>query len=301
MQVTRWIEITTKIGCKNNCLYCPQEKLTKNYFKDNKNADVFLSFEKYKTFLSKIPAYLQIGFTGMCEPFENKEALEMLLYTHSQGYQIMVNTTLRGLSTNDIEKIKHIPFLYFSIHVPDIDGLMKFSVDEEFLEKLNLIKKLDIKNYSAITIGNKNPEVEKILGEKYKKHRILLRGNNIKRENIPPQVDVIQVSNPVIEKSLICKRRLYSNENTSPTKIESTILLPDGKIVLCCMDYGLEHVLGNLNDNTYEEIINGEIMQKIENSMINFNSDYLLCRNCEYALEFSQPKWENFLTTGLYQ
>ena len=30
-----WIEITTIIGCKNMCIYCPQDKLLKSY-KDSK-------------------------------------------------------------------------------------------------------------------------------------------------------------------------------------------------------------------------------------------------------------------------
>jgi hypothetical protein len=41
-----------------------------------------------------------------------------------------------------------------------------------------------------------------------------------------------------------CQERLYHN-----------VLLPNGDVTLCCMDYSLKHLLGNLYERSYEEII----------------------------------------------
>jgi hypothetical protein len=41
-----------------------------------------------------------------------------------------------------------------------------------------------------------------------------------------------------------CQERLYHN-----------VLLPNGDISLCCMDYGLQHILGNLFESSYEDIV----------------------------------------------
>ena len=41
-----------------------------------------------------------------------------------------------------------------------------------------------------------------------------------------------------------CVEHLYHN-----------VLLPNGDVSLCCMDYGLDNILGNLDSQTWEEII----------------------------------------------
>ena len=41
-----------------------------------------------------------------------------------------------------------------------------------------------------------------------------------------------------------CVEHLYHN-----------VLLPNGDVSLCCMDYGLDHVIGNLNTQSYEQVI----------------------------------------------
>ena len=43
-----------------------------------------------------------------------------------------------------------------------------------------------------------------------------------------------------------CNRALRMNHN---------VLLPNGDVVLCCMDFGMQHVLGNLKRQSYEEIL----------------------------------------------
>ena len=65
--------------------------------------------------------------------------------------------------------------------------------------------------------------------------------------------------------------------------MNNNILLPDGTVVLCCMDYGLKHILGNIFTNTFEEIMNGEEMRKVKEGMDGNETLDILCRNCSYA------------------
>jgi hypothetical protein len=45
--------------------------------------------------------------------------------------------------------------------------------------------------------------------------------------------------------------------------------MPNGDVVLCCMDYDQEHILGNLFTQTYDEIIP------------ELNTAFNICRFCE--------------------
>ena len=75
---------------------------------------------------------------------------------------------------------------------------------------------------------------------------------------------------------------IYCNFNLGLT---SNVLLPNGEVVLCCMDFGLRHVLGNLQNNTYEEIINSDTRRKILEGMAKGDVRNTLCRNCTEAYE----------------
>jgi hypothetical protein len=60
-------------------------------------------------------------------------------------------------------------------------------------------------------------------------------------------------------------------------------LLPNGDLALCCMDFGLKHVIGNLREQTIDEIYKGPIFKKILQSFSDPSVDSL-CRVCESSL-----------------
>lgn len=62
------------------------------------------------------------------------------------------------------------------------------------------------------------------------------------------------------------------------------VVLPDGTVLLCCMDYGMQHVLGNLKTQTYDEIRNNWEMKKIFQGAQGDESVELLCRKCLSAV-----------------
>jgi len=59
--------------------------------------------------------------------------------------------------------------------------------------------------------------------------------------------------------------------------------MPDGSLLLCCMDWNMDYVIGNLYENNYDEIVHGKKMQMIEDSMMCKNDISLLCRKCEFS------------------
>jgi radical SAM protein with 4Fe4S-binding SPASM domain len=74
---------------------------------------------------------------------------------------------------------------------------------------------------------------------------------------------------------LRCDRHLYSN-----------VLLPNGDVTICCQDFGIKHVVGNLLDDTYEDLFKSSEFIRIQKGLDDENAD-TLCRQCEYALNAS--------------
>ena len=142
------LEITTKIGCSNMCEYCPQTKLIKNfvgnihnkrltnyyekagdiegleklliheYVKKDKNRTTMMSMETFEKCLSTVSDEVDIHFTGYTEAFENPNCTDMIFHAYSKGHKVLINTTLVGMTKNDIDRLEKISsFKEFNVHL----------------------------------------------------------------------------------------------------------------------------------------------------------------------------------------
>ena len=72
----------------------------------------------------------------------------------------------------------------------------------------------------------------------------------------------------------------------------------DGSVVPCCIDYNDEHVMGNVNDNTLDEIWNGKKFKRFRKLHIDRKWDKIkMCKNCTvHEYQFGNEWitfWEN--------
>ena len=65
---------------------------------------------------------------------------------------------------------------------------------------------------------------------------------------------------------------------------DQNVCLPNGDVVLCCMDYSLKHKVGNLLEQDYHEMFAGPGLARLvaENMMPRFSRDSL-CKTCDRA------------------
>lgn len=269
------MEITTKIGCSINCRYCPQEVLCKNYYANNRDNN--MTFETFKKCIDKTPENLIVDFAGFVEPFLNDECKKMILYANEKGRSISLYTTLVGMTKEIFESIKHIPFYEVVLHTPDEDEYANIPMTKEYFEVLDLVinaKKPDGTAFIDRANCQSSPHSE-VLKHTNGKIRIFSeltdRAGNLNDENLFIGSDVLG--------KIYCNRAKNLNHN---------ILLPDGTVVLCCMDFGMKHILGNLMHDSYEEIMNGVEMRHIKECMLNDNSKSILCRSCSSATQINR-------------
>lgn len=258
------IEITTKIGCPVLCAYCPQEKLISVYAKASNI--VYLSWEVFKRCIDKIPSSVDIIFGGMCEPFLNPECAKMILYAHQKKHTICVDTTLRGMNIGDIEVFKNIPFKYFNLHLPSDAGLERIEIDDRYFALLERIGNSGIKILYHFHGKDVHPKVKPLI-----KGRVFFSHSSTRAGNIEFKGSVF----PVRKKGVIrCGRNLRWN-----------VLLPNGDVILCSSDYGMQHKLGNLLNGNYGSLFKNKEFKKLK-KCLNKDSEDILCRYCDaYAYE----------------
>ena len=172
------LEITTVIGCKVGCSYCPQSTLVKNY--KTRGGIKVLKFMDFKTCIDKLEATIDINFTGYSEPWLNPECTDMVC--SQKRYRLGVSTTLEGMTFEDIEKIKHIPFEFFWVHLPSKVSYMNLKVDDEYLEKLKSLIQTGIKSQFHYHGKAVHPKLEQ-LEENIKEIVLFDRALNVTDKN----------------------------------------------------------------------------------------------------------------------
>lgn len=283
------LEITTVIGCPVMCSFCPQTSLIKSFKLQNdlNYNNKVLSFEKYKQILDKVPSWVDIHFSGMSEPYASKDCSKMIKYTIEKGHKICVYSTLVGANKEDLDLLSTISFdnkYKLVIHLPDDEQNFKAKVTDTYIENLkHFLNKEQIQQkiiqgsidfMSMSRRGLTDPKISSIIPKKLATFIAITRAGNLSNEN------------EKFEGKTITKRKNGKIMCTVAPFLNHNVVLPNGDIVLCCMDYSIQHKIGNLLEQSYESLFESDQFKQIVNKMNNDdNTNLLLCRNCELARE----------------
>jgi sulfatase maturation enzyme AslB (radical SAM superfamily) len=253
------IEITTRIGCRISCAYCPQEKFIKKYTEKSNNLE--MSFEVYKACVDKIPAFVDIVFAGMCEPFLNPQCSRMILYAHQKQHAISVDTTLVGMNILDVEVLKKIPYKIFCVHLPSNEGLEKIEIDKKYITVLEKVANSFINISFHFHGKDVHPELKPLIkGNIFPSYTCTRAGNiEIKDNPLPAR------KNGIIR----CGRNQRWN-----------VLLPNGDVILCSSDYQMLHKLGNLLSGDYGALFKSKEFKRVKGGL-NKEEEDILCRYCD--------------------
>lgn len=279
LSIAPTMEITTIIpekGCVVDCVFCPQRTLTKVYTGERR-----MDLHEYMRAIDKIPKEVRITFAGFVEPWMHKQCTEMVLYAHETGHPVSIFTTAVGMSIEDIEAIKHIPFAgnpngNFTLHLPDQDRKAKHPINKKYIEVIEHIGKIqhEIQNFTTMVMAGEVHESVRHVFPSAPSYSMWSRAGNLIGETIlKPELLNNPYNSVYHDKKTMtcgCDERLYHN-----------ILLPNGDVSLCCMDYGLAEITGNLFQQSYEEVVPKPYSQ------------YELCKYCENAVEYESAFIEN--------
>ena len=262
------------IGCPLMCTFCPQDNLRTEYGNKTK----YMKLDDLHTVLKKLPSDTRIDFSGMAEPWANPHCTDMLRLTLDMGFPIAIYSTLYGMT--DPEVVRSLleehkdQVCVLTLHLPDANGNMKgWKLSDEWIHALKTLSysKLNIP-IDAMTMdrnGVVHPSLQDLVPRlgAWVGHT---RADSLNTEQVKGQ---LIKQTPRNDFALTCASTPFFDRN---------VLLPNGDVVLCCMDYDLKHVIGNLLEQTYEEMMQGEKLAEI----IKWNEDpkfnkCSICKSCE--------------------
>lgn len=282
------LEFTTAVGCKLNCKYCPQKLFIKRYNELFEGDNTVLDFNDFKKILSRVQEGGTITFSGMVEPFTNPNCAKMIKYAADNGYKVSLFTTLMGIKMSDMDLISDVDFSVVTLHIPDLEQNAHFEMNKQYFEVLErFVNKIEIEFYSCH--GTVHPEVEKYL----KKDKYIASKMNNRAGNLQ--------CNDVLGVDKRGKKNLVCGAGTAIKAYGYTpVVLPNGIVTLCCMDFGLRHILGNALTQSVNEIFGGNEFCNVTKGM-HCGQPEVLCHTCSAArndLEYTGLFYLDAIKTG---
>lgn len=275
------LEFTLMVGCPLKCTFCPQDTLRATYGR----AEKYLSLENFKTILGKIPNHVRIDFSGMAEPWANPEATAMLRHTLALGFTVGIYTTLYDMTADDGAAVLDLlrghagQIEVLCLHLPDRNGNMRGwrhnPVYEANLRGFIVLGLSGVlANFQVMTMdaGGKPHQDLDHMGIQLGTWTGHTRAGNVGEADVPGQAIA---GMPRHHGAVSCSYTPFYDQN---------VCLPNGDVVLCCMDYSLKHRIGNLlEQNYYDMFASGGLARLISENMTPRFSRDSLCKTCDRA------------------
>lgn len=265
-----YIEITN--NCNLNCSFCSPMKKEKR----------FMTLEEFDHILkevSKVTKVIYLHVKG--EPLLHPQIIEFLKLT--EKYNLKVNITTNGiLFPKLVEKLKGCKTLHkinFSLHCEQnikdyeekiFESVEKLSPDTVVIYRLWTLKgnKLDEKSNKTVEKLEKYYELSPITVEKLKKEK-----------NVKISSTIYVDKDNEFEWPTINNHKSCGYCHALKTQIA---ILVDGTVIPCCLDSDGIINLGNIYNETLEEIQSKERYKKLKKSFQDRKPSEKLCQSCTF-------------------
>ncbi len=271
--------------CNARCAICPYPNLKTKNPMGIMDEDLFKKIvQDFSTLSKKYNFKGSILFCNMGELFVYpKIAIDRLRYVLQFGINTSIQTNAALLSPEVVELLKDIGFngsITISCHGISPDVYKKVMG----LDISKTLKNIDYlsQNFPKENIGIQSIPYNWPKGEA-KRVRTFFLQKGIKVRMPLPNNRAGLVTEINIDK----KEKLIGCNAGRP--LGEMVICFDGDVVLCCNDMGREEIVGNLKNNSIEEVWNGKVMldkiDKIYNGLQ--SSDNFICKKCEFGLTTS--------------
>lgn len=258
-----YIEITN--NCNLNCDFCIK----------NERKGKYISINEFNNILEKIKDYSDyLYFHILGEPLMHPKINE-LIDIASKDFKI--NITTNGYLINIIKYNKNIRQLNISLH--SFDDRYNISLDDYLNNIFDTIEEL-IKNntYISLRLWVKNKYNKEIINYINKKYNLNI-DYNVEKYTIKPKL-FINNFHEFIWPDL--DNNFYEENGTCYGLIDHIGILVDGTIIPCCLDSRGVINLGNIYNNSINNILSSERVIKIIENFKNNKKCEELCKHCKF-------------------
>ena len=293
------VEISAVKICPIRCDYCPQDILIESTKRGTINQQR-LTLQSFKLYIDNLKntSVRQINWTGYSEACLNPELPDMVTYAYQCGFDQMISTTLVGyehcinfISETDV-------FNSITLHLPDNNQLMehgKLKVDSSYISRIDqfiasryaLLQASCRTRVSTLTFGEDyHHSIKRLLTSE--KALTLFRNKRISKQLHSRGGTINSIANLISSQpgKQTLKRSLnkilsipIGKYYCSYKRLRQPVILGDGNCNICCMDYSISGIIGNLSTHSLDVIYKNWDKENLSSFA---SGSYSVCKNCEY-------------------
>ena len=254
-----YLEITN--NCNLNCSFCMGNTRKKEYLK----------IDRFKNLLNRLEGYTEyLYFHLMGEPLIHPQINELIDYASTK---FNINITTNGYYIDRIKDNKNIRQINISLH--SFDDTKNKTLDEYLNNIFESVNELSKNTYISYRMWTNNKYKYEIIEHIEEYYNIKIDGHTTIRDNI-----FFDFDSEFIWPDL---NNDYYNENGTCQGLSTHIgILVDGSVVPCCLDYNGQLVLGNIYEDSLDDILNSDkALDMLESFKQNIKNEEL-CKHCNF-------------------
>lgn len=279
----KYVSLEASTVCNQACYFCPVSV--------DRREDHFMSMEFYEEIVAQLAAHRStlegVSMIHYNEPTADKRFVDQVRVLKRYGLPPAVLTNATGLTPARVDAILEMGGLcYLSINLSTLDR-ERYQRDRGGDHLPLVLRHLDYFKDKPLA-----PKMDiAVLGSGDEVHRKDFEAIRDRFSGSRFQVHFYEVMDragavPVGLHPLGRNQRLCGCEQTGSRPVQWVHVNPQGQCVLCCQDYHDRYVVGDLHEETLDEILAGprmSLMRRWVYGMEPAPEDFI-CRHCIYAL-----------------
>ena len=240
------LNVTTTSGCRGKCVYCPQDE-----YQHAANAlPRYLTPAELRELRGNLGRrFDEISFGGFSEPFDNPDLVELLEIARTLTDRISIYTIGDLVDRSVVDRMAHVPIDRFDVSChgfePRVYERTRPFVDPRrvrenllyLFEHRDHIRKLVV----SVTGPFGSDEARAELAELCHRYRARLD-----LRDLHSRAGLLRIRR---------RKQAAGPFRCRKDAFEKPVLVPGGGLVLCCQDFGMRTQLGNLHDQSFDEIL----------------------------------------------
>ena len=275
------VSLETSIACNQKCYFCPVSIAPRE---DYNMPDEL--FHRLVNELTTIPTLEAVFLQSYNEPTVDRRFVELCQTLFAKGLPVAVLSNGSGFTPNKTDAIiASGPLRYLCINLSTIDRA-RYERDRGadhlnvVLRNLDYMKDRHVADEMKIVVlGRGDDEHQRDLDsirERFAGSRFVVEGHVVM-----DRAGWLDVGMKAKDR----EKRLAGCDNVGSRPIQHLHITPHGKCVLCCEDYDENYIVGDLTQNTIEEVLAGDELAKMRRWVYGIEeapADFM-CRDCVFA------------------
>lgn len=279
----KYVSLEAHTVCNQACYFCPVSI--------DRREDFFMSLEQYENIVSQLSEYKDsiesVFMISYNEPTVDKNFIEQVRILKKYGLVPAVNTNATGLTPSRSDAIMDMGGIgYLSVNLSTMDREM-YKNDRQgdhiktVMRNLDYIKNTQIAEIMDIAVLGKGDkthiedfkEIAKYFADSY---------FNVKYFIVRDRAGYLAIG----RKTDNPHKKLKGCSMIGSRPIQHMHINPKGECFLCCEDYENAYIVGDLNNQTVNEVLTGPEMMKMRRWIYGIEEapQDFICRGCVNAI-----------------